>query len=77
VTLRAYAEAVASWAGEPAVLDFLPWDEWQSGQSEQSVMLTRDHMLHSPGASIAKAERVLGFRPRFDAVSAVRDALGR
>lgn len=77
VTLRAYADAVASWADVAADLEFLPWDEWQSGQSDQNASLTRDHMLHSPHASIAKAERVLGYNPRFDAVSAVRDALGR
>lgn len=77
VTLRDYAVAVASWAGAAAVLEFLPWDDWQSDQSDWNALLTRDHMLHSPHASIAKAERVLGYKPRFDAVAAVRDALGR
>jgi len=32
-------------------------------------------MIHSPCASIAKAERLLGFEPRFSAVEAVHDAL--
>ena len=75
VTMRAYAETVASWFGREANLAFLPWGEWRATVSERAAELTRDHMLHSPCASIAKARRVLGFEPRFSALSAVRDAL--
>jgi nucleoside-diphosphate-sugar epimerase len=28
LTLRGYAEAMASWFGEPARLQYLPWEEW-------------------------------------------------
>jgi len=41
----------------------------------RDVEITSDHIRHSPCASIAKAERLLGFRPRYTAVEAVRDAL--
>jgi nucleoside-diphosphate-sugar epimerase len=75
VTMRAYAEAVASWFGREAVLDYLPWDAWRLTVSERDVELTRDHMLHSPCASISKARTMLGFEPRFSALTAVRDAL--
>lgn len=76
VTLRDYADAVASWSGRAAVLEFLPWEEWRTTVSEHDAELTHDHIVHSPCASIAKAEQVLGFVPRFSAVEAVRDALG-
>ena len=75
VTLRDYAEAVASWSGREAVLEFLPWEDWKKTVSARDAELTHDHMVHSPCASIAKAERLLGFVPQFSATAAVRDAL--
>ncbi|HMA21909.1 MAG TPA: NAD-dependent epimerase/dehydratase family protein, partial [Gemmatimonadaceae bacterium] len=75
VTMRSYSESVAGWFGRKANLAFLPWDEWKAKVSERDAALTRDHMLHSPCASIEKARRVLGFEPRYTAVEAVRDAL--
>ena len=76
VTMRDYADAVASWHGREANLDFLPWDQWKKGRSEREVELTWDHMAHSPCASVAKAQSILGFAPRYSAVGAVRNALG-
>jgi len=75
VTMRSYAETVASWFGHRAHLEFLPWEEWQRDKNARAVELTHDHMTHSPCASIAKAEQILGFKPRYSAVDAVRDAL--
>jgi len=75
VTQRDYAEAVASWSGCEANLEYLPWEQWKMNVSERDAELTYDHMIHSPCASISKAERLLGFVPRFSAVGAVRDAL--
>ena len=76
VTLRSYAESAAGWWGYEANLRFLPWPEWKKTVSESDATLTHDHVLHSPCASIEKAERVLGFAPRFTAVEAARDAVG-
>jgi len=74
VTLRDYATAAAEWFGRSAELRFLPWDQWRKDKSERDVELTFDHITHSPFASIAKAERTLGFAPHFSAVDAARDA---
>lgn len=75
VSMRHYAEQVAGWYGRPAVLEFLPFEEWRSAVSVRDAEITLDHIRHSPHASIAKAERVLGFSPRFTAVDAVRSAV--
>ncbi|HKY97265.1 MAG TPA: NAD-dependent epimerase/dehydratase family protein [Gemmatimonadaceae bacterium] len=75
VTMASYARTVAGWFGREAVLEFLPWEEWRMGVTNRDAELTEDHMRHSPCASIAKAERVLGFSPRYTAVEAVREAL--
>jgi nucleoside-diphosphate-sugar epimerase len=76
ITLRGYAEAVARWFGEEARLKFLPFDEWKIGKSEQDAQATYDHIAHSPSASIAKAEQLLDFHPRFSSLQTVREALG-
>ena len=75
VTMREFAEAVASWSGRDANLAFVPWDEWRATVSEQEAGVTHDHIMHSPFASIAKAENRLGFTPRFTALTAARDAI--
>lgn len=74
-TLRDYANAAAQWFGREARLTYLPWDAWRESVTADSAALTDDHLRHSPCASIAKAQRVLGFAPRFTAVEAARDAV--
>jgi nucleoside-diphosphate-sugar epimerase len=75
VTMRDYAEAVASWSGRSADLRFLPWEEWKMTVTERDAEITLDHVRHSPHASIAKAESRLGYQPLFSATEAVRSAL--
>ncbi len=75
VTMRAYAEAAAQWFGRAARLEYSPWDDWRTGVSERDAAITRDHVLHSPHASIAKARRRLGFAPRYTAIEAAREAV--
>lgn len=75
LTLRGYAETVAGWFGKPANLKFLPWDEWCKSVSQEFAAQTWDHISHSPNASIAKAQRLLNYRPRFSSLQAIREAL--
>jgi nucleoside-diphosphate-sugar epimerase len=75
LTLRGYAERVAGWFGRPANLKFLPWDEWRKAVAEQFAEQTWDHMAHSPNASIAKAQRLLDYRPRFSSLQAIHEAV--
>jgi nucleoside-diphosphate-sugar epimerase len=75
ITLRGYAEAVAAWFGQPPRLRFLPWPEWCATVTEAEANATRDHIAHSPSCSIAKAERLLEYRPRFSSLQAVYEAV--
>ena len=75
VTMRDYADAAASWFGREANLDFLPWQQWRETVSVRAAEITRDHVLHSPDASIAKARARLGFQPRYTVVGAAREAV--
>ncbi|WP_112248280.1 NAD-dependent epimerase/dehydratase family protein [Kribbella monticola] len=76
MTLRGYAEGVASYFGQEANLTFLPWDEWKETVSEGDAAATWDHIAHSPHCSMEKAARLLGFRPRYSALETTLDALG-
>ncbi len=77
VTLRGYAETVAAWFGQPARLEFLPWEQWRITVTEQEAAATWDHIAHSPNCSIAKAERLLEYRPRYSSFQAVYESVNK
>ena len=75
VTLRGYAEAMATWFGQPANLRFLPWEEWKKTVSTQEAQATWDHIAHSPNCSIAKAQRLMNYQPRYSSLQGVQEAV--
>ncbi len=75
LTLRGYAEAVASWFGVKADLRFQPWEEWRGTVPREESEMTWDHIAHSPNCSIEKARTLLGYSPRYTSLEAVREAL--
>lgn len=76
VTLRGYAEAVASWFGRAAVLRYMPWEQLRPALSEQEASATWDHLAHSPSCSINKARQLLAYQPRYTSFQAVRESVG-
>jgi nucleoside-diphosphate-sugar epimerase len=75
LSLRGYAERMAAWFGCPADLRFLPWDEWKTTVAPEEASATWDHIAHSPCSSIAKAERVLNYHPRYSSLQAVQESV--
>ncbi len=75
VTLRGYAEAAAGWFDHEADLAFLPWNEWRRDVPDDQAAITWDHLTNSPHCSMEKAERLLGFRPRYSGLEAAADAV--
>jgi nucleoside-diphosphate-sugar epimerase len=75
MTLRGYAEAAAAWFAQPSRLTFLPWSEWREMVTEAEAKATWDHIAHSPNCSIARAERLLEYRPRYSSLEAVYEAV--
>jgi len=75
LTLRGYAERMAAWFGQPANLRFLPWEEWKATVTPDEAQATWDHIAHSPNCSIAKAERLIGYRPRYSSLQAVYESV--
>lgn len=75
LTLRGYAEAMAAWFGQPARLRFVPWEQWRTDVSAEEAQATWDHIAHSPNCSIAKAQRLLDYRPRYSSLQAVQESV--
>lgn len=75
ISLRGYAEAMARWFGQEPNLTFLPWPEWRARQTEEEATATWEHIYRSPNSSIAKAERLLGYRPRYTSLEAVYESV--
>lgn len=75
MTLRSYAEAMARHFGQPARLEFAPWEEWRTTVPEEQSRITWDHIAHSPSCSIAKARSRLGYEPRYSSIASVIEAV--
>jgi len=75
LTLCGYAEAVAAWFGRTANLRFLPFEDWKATVSQQDAAMTEDHIAHSPCCSIAKAQRLLDYQPRYTSLEAVFESV--
>jgi nucleoside-diphosphate-sugar epimerase len=75
LSLRGYAEAMAAWFGQAARLHFVPWEEFRGTVSPEEAQATWDHIAHSPNCSIAKAQRLLDYRPRYTSLQAVYEAV--
>ena len=66
---------MAHWFGQPPVLKFLGWEEWRTTVSTEDAEATWDHIAHSPNFSIAKAQRLLGYQPRYTSLQAVQESV--
>jgi nucleoside-diphosphate-sugar epimerase len=75
VSLRGYAETVAAWFGRAARLKFLPYETWKANETPEDAAATWEHIARSPNSSIAKAERLLAYRPRYTSFEAVQESL--
>ncbi|MBC7238023.1 MAG: NAD(P)-dependent oxidoreductase, partial [Chloroflexi bacterium] len=75
LTLRGYAHHVAGWFGREARLTFMPWDAWRQTVTAEEAQMTWDHIAHSPNCSMAKAQRLLGYEPRYSSLEAIYESL--
>jgi len=76
LTLAGYARETAAWFGRQAELTFQSYETWARGVSAEDAEATYDHISRSPNASMEKAQRILGFTPRYTSLQAIRAAVG-
>ena len=75
LTLRGYAEAMFRHFGHEPRLEYLSWEAWAATQDAEEAKTAYEHIVRSPNCAIVKAERLLGYAPRFTSLEAVVDAL--
>jgi nucleoside-diphosphate-sugar epimerase len=75
LSLKGFSEAMYRYFGHEPNLRFLPWEEWKALQAPEDAETTWEHIYRSPSHSIAKAERLLGYKPRYSSLEAVQEAV--
>jgi len=75
LSLRGYAEEIAAQFGRDADLTFQSWEQWKETVSPEEAAATWDHIAHSPNCSIAKAQRLIDYQPRYSSLEAVAEAI--
>ena len=76
MTMRGYAESLATWFDRPARLRFVSWEDYRALVSSEEASMCWAHLTHSSNCSIAKAERLLGYQPRYSSLQAICESLG-
>jgi nucleoside-diphosphate-sugar epimerase len=75
MTLHGLAAGVARWFGREPVLDFVDWAEFDRRVAPEHAEATRQHTFRSITASVARAQKVLGYAPRYSSLDALHEAL--
>ncbi|MGI8880955.1 MAG: NAD-dependent epimerase/dehydratase family protein [Jatrophihabitans sp.] len=75
MTMRGLATGVAGWFGREPNLDFVEWAEYERRVGSSHAATSRDHAARSITASIARAQDVLGYVPRYTSLEALREAV--
>ena len=75
MTLRGLAAGVAGWFGRDPVLELVEWAEFERRVGAAHAEATREHVARSIAASIDRAREVLGYRPRYSSLDALRESL--
>jgi nucleoside-diphosphate-sugar epimerase len=72
ITMRGLGEKMYLWFGREPNIEYLPWKEWCAKIGDpQFIASTQDHVLRSDNYTIEKAERLIGYRPRYTIFQAV------
>ncbi|MGB9760099.1 MAG: NAD-dependent epimerase/dehydratase family protein [Thermoproteota archaeon] len=65
MTLVSCSEFVASLFGKKPNLKFVPLQKMSEVLDKNAFEIMKDHVIHSPCVSIEKAQRILGYQPRY------------
>lgn len=75
ITLRGYAEAMYEHFGHEPKLSFDAFETWKQDQDPEDAAATWEHIARSPCHSIEKAERLIGYRPHYSSLDAVKESV--
>jgi len=75
ISLRGYAMAAAGWWGQEARIHTVPFEEWKKTTTGRHAETTWGHLLRSSHLSIAKAQGLLGYQPRYTSLQALYECV--
>ncbi|MFJ4170060.1 NAD-dependent epimerase/dehydratase family protein [Paenarthrobacter sp. NPDC089714] len=75
LSVRGYAEIAAGWFGQAARLNAVSWDEFRGSIPEEHAEASWAHLHRNHCFSIRKAERLLGYQPRYEPDAAVLESI--
>lgn len=75
LTLRGYAEHMAAWFGREPRLRYLLFEEWRRHFTDKEAETTWNHIARSSHCSMQKAQKMLGYAPRYRSLEAVQEAV--
>jgi nucleoside-diphosphate-sugar epimerase len=75
LSLRGFAEEMFRWFGHQPRLEFLPYEQWAQAEDSEDAAATLEHISRSPSCSMAKAQRLLDFRPRHSSLEGVQESV--
>lgn len=68
-------ESVASLFGKEPIFKFVPLENLAQVIGEKAAAMTKSHIIHSPCCSIEKAQRLLGYQPRYTTEQIYRECV--
>lgn len=77
LSVRGYAQIVASWFGQTATLNPVTWEEHRADTTPEHAATSWAHLHRSQCFSIEKAKALLGYAPRYEPEEAVLESLRR
>lgn len=75
MTLHGCCHAVAALFGREPNLQYVPLDQLDQHLSATTARVVREHVTHSPCCSIEKAQRFLGYAPRYTPPQIFRECI--
>ncbi len=75
LNVRGYATHAAGWFGQQAMLQSVSWDEFRAVATPEEANDSWEHLTRSHCLSIAKAQTLLGYAPRYEPDEAVLESI--
>ncbi len=75
LSLRGFAELLYSHFGHTPKLEYVPYEKFAQMVEKEDATETYEHIRRSPSCSMEKAEKLLGFVPKYSSIDTVISAL--
>ena len=75
LSVRGYVEIASAWFGQQSAIESIGWDEYRASVNEEYASQSWGHLHRSHVFAIGKAQRLLGYVPRYEPEEAILEAV--